>query len=99
MDAKAQTMYAALKDLDLTTSVLLQAVEAQDGDKAHEAVSVLLAQGLDYFGVTHPVMQQFVPVWRAIKDHIYASRLAKARDQTRIWQRQLNEVITILEKS
>jgi len=96
MSTNAQQMLKALGELEMTTNILVAALIANDNDKAHEAISVLLMQGLDFFGTSHPVMQQFSPVWSAIKTHIDASNIPRALTQAGIWKAQLLEVIKIV---
>ncbi len=99
MDDNSPKMIEALKIIDATTSILLEALQADDKDKAHEAVSIMFMQGMDIFGPNDPTMQQFFPVWEAIKNHIVASNIEKAKGQTKTWQSQLQEVIQIFENS
>lgn len=89
----------ALYDLKATTNKLVFALQADDLDKAHEAVSVLLTQGLNHFGMDHPAMKQFMPVWSAIESHISEGKIDNALDQSELWNRQLDEVISHVDKA
>ncbi len=93
-----QTMLAALRDLAQSTEVLTRSLDDHDLEKAHEAISVLLMQGLTYFGPESPAMQQFFPVWDAIKNHIDHRDVLRASEQVQVWDRQLHEVISIVEQ-
>lgn len=92
-------MSDALDQLKATTQVLLQALRNKDLDKGHEAISVLLTQGMTMLGRDSPVMQQFFPVWDAIEKHINRLNVADALGQTEIWDRQLDEVIAIVRSA
>ena len=78
-----------------TTDILLDALSRSDFDKAHEAISILLMQGMDMYGIEHPLMQQCFPVWDAIKNHIDSEDIARALSQTKTWKKQLAEVRSI----
>ena len=86
----------ALNVLQETTNVLLDALRKGDLAKAHEAVSVLLMQGIDFYGLNHPVIQQCLPVWDAIKGHIDRGDTRRALEQTETWGHQLTEVIELV---
>jgi hypothetical protein len=90
-------MIKVLNELRTTTDILLLALREGDHGKAHEAVSVMLMQGMTMLGEQHPVMQQFFPVWNAIEIHISSGDNARALGQTETWKRQLEEVIEIVE--
>lgn len=98
MDDKRQGMLGALRDLAQTTDVLIRSLERQDLEKAHEAISVLLMQGMDYFGPASALMQQCFPVWDAVRSHIDRGDAALALGQSQVWSRQLDEVIAIVEQ-
>lgn len=85
-----------LIELQSTTQILSEALRKGDFDKAHEAISIMLMQGLHAYGPEHPAMQQFFPVWDAIKEHIDRADVDSAIGQTEIWERQLAEVIEIV---
>jgi hypothetical protein len=91
-------MINALLSLDETTTILLNALRCSDEEKAYEAISVLLMQGMEFYGPDHPAMQQFFPVWDAIRSYIEVSDLNSAIEQSEIWQHQLHEVIEIVKK-
>lgn len=92
-------MKNVLNDLKATTSKLVSALQADDLDKAHEAVSVLLMQGMGHLGIDHPAMKQFMPVWSAIESHISEGRVDSALGQSEHWNRQLDEVISYVDKA
>lgn len=92
-------MLKVLIELKVTTDVLLEALRGGDLDKAHEAVSVLLMQGMTMLGRDHPAMQQFFPVWSAIEGHIGGGNVTRALGQSETWSRQLSEVIEIVRKA
>lgn len=85
-----------LGELQSTTQILLEALREGDFSKAQEALSVMLMQGRDAYGPEHPAMNQFFPVWDAIKGHIDRADADRAIGQTEIWERQLAEVIEIV---
>lgn len=87
---------AALRDLSITTDALVNGLAAGDLGKGHEAVSVLLMQGMNHFGPKSTAMQQFFPVWDAIKSHIDRGDATQALGQARLWNGQLHEVISIV---
>ena len=92
-----EAMLNALRDVAITTEFLIKALEARDLDKAHEAVSIMLMQGMNQFGPQSAVMKQFFPVWDAIKRHIDQSDTDSALGQARLWSKQLQEVISIVQ--
>lgn len=95
MNSKEE-MLTALRDLSITTDVLINGLAADDLDKGHEAVSVLLMQGMNYFGPKSSAMQQFFPAWDAIKNHIDRGDGPRAAGQARLWKTQLEELISIV---
>lgn len=97
-DQKARTL-AALGELSVTTDVLVQGLTSSHGDRAHEAICVMLMQGMDFFGRDSVAMKQFFPVWDAIKSHIDRADLPRALQQTETWRIQLREIISISEQS
>jgi len=89
----------ALSALDIqleTMGVLIPALERQDDDKAHEAVTILLTQALDLYGPEHPVFQQFFPVMDTIEKRISSHDLEGALRQARLFLGQLHEVKEII---
>jgi hypothetical protein len=90
------TVAEVLNVFEETTGILLTALQASNLDKAHEAISVMLMQGMDMFGHEHPLMQQFFPVWEAIKTHIDTENIQSALSQTETWRQQLLEVRAII---
>ena len=96
MNSQINPMLFALNDLDKTTDRLIEALQNSDTDKAHEAISIMLMQGMDHFGPDHIAMQQFFPVWNIIKGHIDGQNIVGALFQTETWQSQLHEIIVIV---
>ena len=89
-------MIASLEEINATTEVLIKALDSNDLDKSHEAISIMLLQGMDFFGPQSPAMQQFFPVWDRIRAYIDSQDLLLARGQTEIWHSQLKEIIAIV---
>jgi hypothetical protein len=87
---------AAIDMLLETVSILNTALEDEDDDKAHEAVSVLLMQCMANYGQDHPVMQQFFPVMDSIKRSIDSMELETAQRQSKLFEGQLHEVREIV---
>lgn len=86
----------ALQDLGMTSKILSRYLLAGDSDKAHEAVTILLMQGIDHFGPDSSAMQQFFPVFESIKNRIDQHDLIRALDQTKIFEVQLQEIIGMM---
>ena len=97
MTEQQEAALQALGELQTTTGILLAYLVASDAEKSHEAISVMLMQGMEYFGAESPAMQQFFPVWDAIKTHIDNSDLQRAEGQARTWETQLLEMIEIVK--
>ena len=95
MTKQIETVLTALQELAITTDVLIKGLSDKDLDKAHEAVSVMLMQGVDFFGAD---MHQFFPVWDSIKSHIDRCDVARALGQARTWETQLHEVISLVKQ-
>ena len=98
MTTQSEAMLAALQELATTTDILIKALSDNDSDKAHEAISVLLMQGMDFFGQESTAMQQFFPVGDAIKSYINRHDVQRALSQSRTWKIQLHEVISIVKQ-
>lgn len=98
MTKQQDAMLTTLQDLAITTDILIKGLSDKDLDKAHEAVSILLMQGMDFFGAESPAMQQFFPVWDSIKSHIDRSDVPLALGQARTWKAQLHEVISLVKQ-
>lgn len=96
MSNQDNPMINALNDVDSTTDILISALLNSEEDEAHEAISVMLMQGMHYFGDNEVVMQQFFPVWDAIRADIESARMEEALRQARTWKVQLQEVIEIV---
>jgi hypothetical protein len=52
----------ALENLHEKTEILEKSLSDQDLEKAHEAISVMLMQCTETFGIEHLVMKQILPV-------------------------------------
>jgi hypothetical protein len=96
-DQNAQ-IFEGLRDLSQTTQILIQALTDGDDDKAHEAVTILLAQGLNYFGAETVLMQQFLPVFDRIKQLVEAMDLPGALRQTHLFDKQLVEITELVSR-
>jgi 3-hydroxyisobutyrate dehydrogenase-like beta-hydroxyacid dehydrogenase len=96
MSDQKQQMLNALDDLGQTTKILINALLSGNNAKSHEAITILLQQGLSYFGAESVVMQQFFPVFDQIKRHVDGGDLSSALGQTRVFERQLNEIIELV---
>ncbi len=83
MTKQSEAMLTALNELAITTDILIKGLSDSDLDKAHEAVSVMLMQGMDFFGPESTAMKQFFPVWDAIKSYIDRSDVPQALGQAR----------------
>jgi hypothetical protein len=60
----------------------LDALSRSDFDKAHEAISILLMQGMGMYGIEHPLMQQYFPSLRCHKEYIDSQNILRALSQT-----------------
>lgn len=98
MTKQSEAMLNALHELAITTDILITSLSGNDLDKAHEAISVLLMQGVHFFGAESAAMQQFFPVWDAIKNHIDRSDVPRALGQARTWKTQLHEVVSLVKQ-
>ena len=90
---------AVLAVLRETCSILKNALQDDDDDKAHEAVSVLLMQAMQFLGKDSPIMAQFFPPMDIIKRRIDAMDLEGALRQTEIFDRQLSEIMDLMKGS
>ncbi len=81
-----------------SSQILVDALHASDADKAQEAITIMLMQGLDYFGASSELMQQFFPVFVTIKARIDAHHLLTALGQTELLRTQLDEVIALVRQ-
>ena len=84
-----------IQNLDVlleTMQVLKPALADEDGDKAHEAITVMLMQGLDLFGAKSVAMQQFFPVMDVIKRRIDDADFSGALRQANLFEKQINEI-------
>lgn len=87
---------AAIDMLLETLGILNSALEKEDDDKAHEAVTVLLMQFMTTYGPGHPLMEEFFPVMDGIQQRIDAMELVAALEQARELESQLSEFRRII---
>ena len=92
-----ETAFREFKEFANTTEVLRGHLSSCDEDRAHEAISVMLMPGMDFFGPESAAMRQFFPLWDAIRAQIDNSQLEPALSQTVTWEQQLAEVIGMVE--
>lgn len=93
-----ESMLLALEELSRTSDVLLNALSLDDEEKSHEAISVILMQGIELLGRRSTAFQQFLPVWEAIRSHIDRGDLSRALGQAQTWKAQLLEVISLVRQ-
>jgi hypothetical protein len=75
------TRIESFTDMAATTQILINYLSASDENKSHEAISVLLMQGLTQLWPGSVAMQQFFPVFDTIKRRIDASDIQGALRQ------------------
>ncbi|MBC7619871.1 MAG: hypothetical protein H7293_12960 [Candidatus Saccharibacteria bacterium] len=97
MTNQNEAMLNALQEPLITTDILTTALSSGNLEKGHEAISVMLMQGMDMFGAESAAMQQFCPVWDAIKGHIDRGDAEQALEQSNVWMLQLREVLSIVK--
>ena len=98
MNAQVQQMTNNLDVLLETMSILKAALTKQDGDKAHEAISVMLLQGIQLFGEDSVAMKQFFPVMDVIQRRIDGLDLAGALRQSELFETQINEIKALIRQ-
>ena len=92
MNENYESICAALDSLSETLLILSQKLTEADEDDSHEALSILLMQGLELFGPESVLMQQLFPALDAIKNQLDTSDYGTAMYQTdRLWE-QLDQV-------
>ena len=96
MTNQNEAMLRALQELLITTDILTTALSSGNLEKGHEAIFVMLMQGTDMFGAESAAMQQFFPVWDAIKGHVDRGDPEQALEQSNVWMLQLREVLSIV---
>lgn len=96
MNAHVQKMRQNLDVLLETLTILKSALTKEDDDKAHEAISVMIMQGLHLFGAESVAMKQFFPVMDVIKRRIDGLDLAGALRQAELFETQINEIKTLI---
>lgn len=96
MKNENESILSALKDLGTTSQILSGHLRSSDSVKAHEAITILLMQGIDHFGPDSVAMRQFFPVFESIKMRIDAKDLNSALGQTETFQKQLQEIIAMI---
>ncbi len=89
-----QAVLKAFDDRDASLKIFIHALQKNDGDAAHEAVTVLLHQSIMAFGVDSPVMRQFFPVFERIKQHIDMLILTDALGQTELFKSQIDQIVS-----
>jgi hypothetical protein len=73
-------------------------LSVDNNDKSHEAVTILLMQGLHTLGAESVAMKQFFPVFDVIKRRIDSGNLPGALGQAELFQTQLSEIITMVSR-
>jgi len=94
MTNQKQAVLKALEDLSVTLKILIRALQKNDDDAAHEAITVLLNQAIMTFGENSTVMSQFFPVFERIKQHIDTLNLKSALRQTELFQSQIDAIVS-----
>ena len=88
-----------LQEIQQSTEVLLRALDANDAEKATEAITVMLHQGMDGFGKVSPTMNSLFPVWNAIYTHIQNGDIGRAVSQTNTWKTQLKDLMGLVSSN
>ena len=84
-------------DILLESLAILKArLGENDDDAAHEAISIMLMQTGDLFGMESVTMQQFFPVMDTVKQRIDAMQLEAALRQAELFEDQIREIQTII---
>ena len=92
-----EAMSAALETWIETLEILISHLTKGDVEAAHEAVLILLLQGLDLFGGPDSVlMKQCFPVLDAIKKKVDVSDLDGALRQSLLFRKQLEEIRSLM---
>lgn len=94
-DGAVQAQQRALAVMDTlieTIDILMTHLSEADGDKAHEAISVMLMQVLHVGGLGSDFMQQVFPVMDRLQRLIVSSNLGEALAQAELFKTQLQEV-------
>jgi hypothetical protein len=99
MNNPPQNPLAVLAVLRETCSILNGALQDKDDDKAHEAVSVLLMQAIQFLGMDSPVMAHLFPPMDVIKRRIDAMDLEGALGQTELFDRQIGEIMDLIKSA
>lgn len=93
MNDNREAVSAALEQWSVTLDTLIRQLVDADEDASHEAVSILLVQGLGLFGgPVSVVMQESFPVLDAIQKKVDASDLDGALRQALVFRQQLEEI-------
>lgn len=79
-----------------TLAMLKTRLGENDDDGAHEAISVMLMQTRDLFGMESVTMQQFFPVMDTIKQRIDGMLLDAALRQAEAFEGQIREIQTLI---
>jgi hypothetical protein len=94
-DGAVQAQQRALAVMDTlieTIDILMTHLSEADGDKAHEAISVMLMQVMHVGGLGSDFMQQVFPVMDRLQRLIVSSNLGEALAQAELFKTQLQEV-------
>lgn len=94
-DGAVQAQQQALAGIDAlieTVDILMTHLSESDGDKAHEAISVMLMQVMGIGGPDSELMQLLFPVMDRLQRLIVSSNLGEALAQAELFKTQLQEV-------
>lgn len=92
MNAQVQEMMDNLDVVLETASILKTALKSQDRGEAHEAVTVMLLQGMGLFGPESLAMEPFFPVMEATKRRIDGMDLPGSSRQVGLFETQIGEI-------
>lgn len=94
-DGAAQAQQQAVAGIDAlieTVDILMTHLSEADGDKSHEAISVMLLQVMGIGGPDSELMQLLSPVMDRLQRLIVSSNLGEALEQAELFKTQLQEV-------
>ncbi len=95
MDQRPTNPIAAFDDLLETSRILRQKLGtsgADNGDGAHEAITIMLHQMIDYFGLESVAAQQLFPAMDTIKRRIDSGNYVEAICDTEYLTKSLQEI-------
>ncbi len=98
MNEQQQQAIASYDVLLETLAILKTRLGENDDDGAHEAISIMLMQTRELFGMESVTMQQFFPVMDVIKQRIDGMALEDALRQANLFEDQIREIQAIIEK-